>query len=193
MIGRPPRSTRTDTLCPYTTLFRSYQGLETRARLGASTDGGNFTQQYGALGGATWSPGGFALAYEYNSNTAIEASQRSYARDTAPGLTLFPALKSHSALLTGHQALGERLTFSIDALYNRRNEFSVYPLAVGGDLAALPGEMSGRSRSYAIAPSPDWVVHGGWRLSLVGTIAQDRTRFRNDALARKSNRLNSRH
>src|SRR3546814_16001912 len=24
MIRRPPRSTRTDTLCPYTTLFRSY-------------------------------------------------------------------------------------------------------------------------------------------------------------------------
>src|SRR3546814_2567193 len=26
MIRRPPRSTRTDTLCPYTTLFRSVQG-----------------------------------------------------------------------------------------------------------------------------------------------------------------------
>src|SRR3546814_18020888 len=26
MIGRPPRSTRTDTLFPYTTLFRSYTG-----------------------------------------------------------------------------------------------------------------------------------------------------------------------
>src|SRR3546814_4116082 len=26
MIRRPPRSTRTDTLCPYTTLFRSLQG-----------------------------------------------------------------------------------------------------------------------------------------------------------------------
>src|SRR3546814_19218287 len=26
MIRRPPRSTRTDTLFPYTTLFRSYQG-----------------------------------------------------------------------------------------------------------------------------------------------------------------------
>src|SRR3546814_18459096 len=24
MLRRPPRSTRTDTLCPYTTLFRSY-------------------------------------------------------------------------------------------------------------------------------------------------------------------------
>src|SRR3546814_6518677 len=27
MIRRPPRSTRTDTLFPYTTLFRSYQSL----------------------------------------------------------------------------------------------------------------------------------------------------------------------
>src|SRR3546814_13107278 len=27
MIRRPPRSTRTDTLCPYTTLFRSTPGL----------------------------------------------------------------------------------------------------------------------------------------------------------------------
>src|SRR3546814_19022098 len=26
MIRRPPRSTRTDTLCPYTTLFRSHRG-----------------------------------------------------------------------------------------------------------------------------------------------------------------------
>src|SRR3546814_2266716 len=31
MIRRPPRSTRTDTLCPYTTLFRS---LEAYRRLG---------------------------------------------------------------------------------------------------------------------------------------------------------------
>src|SRR3546814_15644280 len=27
MIRRPPRSTRTDTLCPYTTLFRSVRGM----------------------------------------------------------------------------------------------------------------------------------------------------------------------
>src|SRR3546814_3286836 len=28
MIRRPPRSTRTDTLCPYTTLFRSANGIQ---------------------------------------------------------------------------------------------------------------------------------------------------------------------
>src|SRR3546814_3036902 len=31
MIRRPPRSTRTDTLFPYTTLFRSNEGLDTAA------------------------------------------------------------------------------------------------------------------------------------------------------------------
>src|SRR3546814_17571918 len=30
MIRRPPRSTRTDTLCPYTTLFRSRRARERR-------------------------------------------------------------------------------------------------------------------------------------------------------------------
>src|SRR3546814_20973316 len=32
MIRRPPRSTRTDTLCPYTTLFRSAYGLQSGGR-----------------------------------------------------------------------------------------------------------------------------------------------------------------
>src|SRR3546814_6046605 len=36
MIRRPPRSTRTDTLFPYTTLFRSQAGASVRARRGRS-------------------------------------------------------------------------------------------------------------------------------------------------------------
>src|SRR3546814_6097140 len=35
MIRRPPRSTRTDTLFPYTTLFRSDQALDSAAEVGA--------------------------------------------------------------------------------------------------------------------------------------------------------------
>src|SRR3546814_17254675 len=34
MIRRPPRSTRTDTLFPYTTLFRSLWGLQDRLSVG---------------------------------------------------------------------------------------------------------------------------------------------------------------
>src|SRR3546814_16659653 len=47
MIRRPPRSTRTDTLFPYTTLFRSaLAGLAGTGRL----DGGVQRQQVGLLG-----------------------------------------------------------------------------------------------------------------------------------------------
>src|SRR3546814_13722856 len=35
MIRRPPRSTRTDTLCPYTTLVRSHDGASIDDRLDA--------------------------------------------------------------------------------------------------------------------------------------------------------------
>src|SRR3546814_7369562 len=38
MIRRPPRSTRTDTLFPYTTLFRSAVDLDRRAVLGAGRE-----------------------------------------------------------------------------------------------------------------------------------------------------------
>src|SRR3546814_19068274 len=43
MILRPPRSTRTDTLFPYTTLFRSYRNT---ARAQASRDFLNFSRGY---------------------------------------------------------------------------------------------------------------------------------------------------
>src|SRR3546814_7377259 len=51
MIRRPPRSTRTDTLFPYTTLFRSLEGM-----LGSGDSGGplviedNGTRQLAGLG-----------------------------------------------------------------------------------------------------------------------------------------------
>src|SRR3546814_17574453 len=55
MIRRPPRSTRTDTLFPYTTLFRS-NGEVTRIQLPAATSGGTrpeiryaYTQYYAQI------------------------------------------------------------------------------------------------------------------------------------------------
>src|SRR3546814_3549619 len=48
MIRRPPRSTRTDTLFPYTTLFRSHR----RARV--RTDGRARRGTYGLHAGARW-------------------------------------------------------------------------------------------------------------------------------------------
>src|SRR3546814_10332800 len=49
MIRRPPRSTRTDTLFPYTTLFRSIVGLEDRKVSSLRLDDGEHDHVLGAL------------------------------------------------------------------------------------------------------------------------------------------------
>src|SRR3546814_8613497 len=55
MIRRPPRSTRTDTLFPYTTLFRSPCRHDLRS---AAAAGAVVPRQRRAAAGAWWRPGG---------------------------------------------------------------------------------------------------------------------------------------
>lgn len=153
-------------------LKRDYNGLETRADIGGSTDGGDFQQQYGALAGRRWSTGGFALAYEFARNTDIMSNQRAYA-DSRPGIALYPALSRNAVALTGHQALGPNLTFQIDALFNRRSSFSEFPLNDAGDDGVSHQEQLSTSRSLAFAPSLNLDL-GPWQLSLAGTYGNER-------------------
>src|SRR3546814_9919021 len=74
-------------------LRKDYEGVTTSARLGGSTDGGNFQQQYNLLGGAKWSGGGFMATYDYFDNSAILARDRSYTATSNPASTLYPSLK----------------------------------------------------------------------------------------------------
>src|SRR3546814_14253508 len=76
MIRRPPRSTRTDTLFPYTTLFRSYISLETNTYNAQATlhlDG--FDVKY--IGGYTY--------YDYRLQTDLDGTDRNTAIDL-PGI-----------------------------------------------------------------------------------------------------------
>src|SRR3546814_2974191 len=78
MIRRPPRSTRTDTLFPYTTLFRSNISDQTRSSANAPygslgcdiwiypVSGGkkkNLTEAKGSNWSPAWSPDGGKLAF----------------------------------------------------------------------------------------------------------------------------------
>src|SRR3546814_19507598 len=89
MIRRPPRSTRTDTLFPYTTLFRSH--LAERAELpdhqqhhGAEAERHEFHER------ALRVPGRFQLAAHAD---AIAFRQR-YLGDLGPNLTKEPARRT---------------------------------------------------------------------------------------------------
>lgn len=157
-------------------LKRDFGGLETRARLGGSTDGGNFQQLYGATAGVAGNQGGWLAAYEFGDDSPIRAGQRSYARDRDPSLTFFPAIQRHNALIAGHRQLTPDLEVAIDALYNHRESDTRFPLT-----ATLGAASRSTAESYALAPSLRYEQPStGWRAAMIGTYGYDRVDFTTD-------------
>lgn len=163
-------------------LKRDYDGLEVRANIGGSTDGGNFQQQYGAVTGRQWASGGVIAAYEFARNSDILSDDRSYAA-SRPGVTLFPALRRHAVALVGHQALTDTLDFAVDALFNKRWSESGFPLNAAGDLAVSRTEQRSTSRSFALAPSFKLDLADSWRLALSGVYGEEKVQLHSDSFA----------
>src|SRR3546814_16956068 len=92
MIRRPPRSTRTDTLVPYTTLFRSPNADRTGFVCGGSSNNefGLFTVLADPVSGSpvtynntkdgqkTWVPYDSSFRYNYAPTNYIQRSDRRY-------------------------------------------------------------------------------------------------------------------
>jgi outer membrane receptor protein involved in Fe transport len=158
-------------------LKRDYDGVEARARLGSSTDGGNFEQRYSALAGRRWGSGGFIASYEFGRSAAIEGRKRSYTRLRTPSLTLFPFLRNHSAVLSGHQDFPADVQLEIDALYNKRFSDASYASNPAGNVGLSGFKYQFNSESFVIAPTLRFSGLGAWRLFLTGSYGQDHTRF----------------
>ena len=156
-------------------LKRDYSGISTSARLGASTDGGNFQQQYNLLGGAKWSGGGFLATYDYFSNTEIKAQDRTYAAASNPDSFLYPALRRHSLLFSGHQTLGTGISFSADLIYKTGSMDGAT-----GYLADQPVTSRGlKSRTefetFGISPTLSVDLPGNWTARITGFYGTDDT------------------
>ncbi len=158
-------------------LRRDYSGLETSARLAATSDGGDFQQRYDALAGTAWSNGGVWAAYEYGSNSAIRANDRSYASSRSPGLDLFPALRHDSVVASGHQDLGDDLSVAIDGLYNIRWSDLTMPTLPGGDLEAGRATFHSVDKSFGLAPKLELRLPANWRVALTATYGRERVDF----------------
>lgn len=157
-------------------LRRDFQGIETSARLGGSSGGGDFEQRYGVTAGARWGSGGIVATYEFGRTTAIDGKDRSFTADR-PALTLLPAIQNHSAVVSGHQNLGAQLSFELDSLFNDRVSSSSYSLSPTGDILASGARFSYHSRSFVLAPSLKLRTRSDWNLFLTGSYAQDHTNY----------------
>jgi outer membrane receptor protein involved in Fe transport len=158
-------------------LKRDFQGLELGARLGSSTDGGDFEQRYEAVAGTRWKSGGFIASYEFGRSTAILGEDRSYTERRSPALTLFPFIRNHSVTVSGHQDLGSRLSLEFDGFFNDRYSTSSYALNPTGDIRQSGASFSYDERAFALAPTLRFRPGGDWSLFTTGSYARDHTYY----------------
>lgn len=158
-------------------LKRDFDGFETSARLGSSIDGGGFDQRYGLVAGTRWSSGGLVGTVEYGRTTAILGRDRSYTEERSPALTLFPFIRNRSATFSGHQQIGPKLRFEIDALYNKRVSDSSYASNAEGDINVSGARFHFDVESFVIAPTLRLELGGSWNLFATGSYGQDHTRY----------------
>jgi iron complex outermembrane receptor protein len=149
-----------------------YQGLTTSTRIGGATQGGDFEQQYNATGGMAWQSGGFIASYNYSDATEIKSQQRAFTANRPDGNTLQSAGRSHNGLISGHQALGPNLTFSIDATYNHRWSASTILTGAGVRYVNTPVDVS-----FSVAPALKLALGSAWSVSLLGVHGQDDTHY----------------
>ena len=174
-------------------LRRDYEGLTTSARIGGSTDGGNFQQQYNVVGGTKWSGGGFLATYDYFDNGAILARERSYAATSNPLSTFYPDLKRHSVLLSGHQELAPGLRAKADLICKRGDMTSVLGLFVDRPIMTRGLVVHNEFETLGVAPTLEAELGGDWTARITGFYGTDRTHgvtrnFTND-IARRSVRI----
>lgn len=158
-------------------LRKDFSGLVTSARLGAATEGGDFEQQYSAVGGSKWGSGGLVATVDYRHSTAITARQRSFTSGLSPDATVLPRQKQISALLSGHQLLTDGITFQIDGYFNNRDAEMCNAFQATSGCTVNGALISTHVRSYSVTPSLRIDLPNRWKLNLSGTYGASNSRL----------------
>ncbi len=168
-------------------LRRDHEGVETTARVGASTDGGNVQQQYTALAGGRWQGGGLMIAVEHGRTTPIFADQRDYTGGLDPTLTLTLGNSQTSGVLSAHQRTGPA-SFAIDGFATHRRSRKQSPFLPNADVFTFGLTTRPQLSAFAVAPSLTVELPSDWQVSASATRAVSRTRLDS---SRWSNRVAS--
>ncbi len=155
-------------------LKRDFEGLALDAGIGASTDGGNLSQSYSAVGGTRWSSGGVVLTGNFGRNSPIKAGQRSYASVMNPAATLFPMIRTISVVASGHQDIGDTVSLSLDAYYTDRDTQTDAPYQATGPLTDYGLILRSKSWTYGVMPSVA-VKLSPWTITLSGILGRSRS------------------
>lgn len=155
-------------------LRRDYQGLESTARVGAATGGGDVQQQYSLVGGHRWQSGGFMFVLDHDVQSPIAADQRDYTRDYDPSLYLTNRIKQTSAILSAHQQIGQGLSIDLDGTLMKRGSSQQDPFTTAADVHVDGSITHPTLLSYSVSPTLRADV-GRWQASIGATLADSRS------------------
>jgi outer membrane receptor protein involved in Fe transport len=154
-------------------LRRDFSGLDTRIRVGSTTEGGGLQQEYSLVGGSRWSTGGFIATADVSKVSAILAGDRAITSIIPSDTTLDPSQRVQSFVLSGHQALGRAVTFFADSFYTHRTSFTSYSYAFPNVLA-YGSTFHTDLKSWSIAPKASIRIGSAWQADLQGVHAEDK-------------------
>lgn len=153
-------------------LRRDFEGVETSAQIGTSTDGGYFRQQADIIAGTVWDEGNAFIAYDFLNNSDVAAGQRSYASGLDPEATLFPSQERHAVTLSVQHQFAPGVEAKLVGLYSNRISQTIIASPTFRSTATPEVE------SFTLAPSLEIELGADWQATLAGVFGRDRTRIR---------------
>ncbi len=158
-----------------------FDGAETAVRYGSVTRGTMDEWRFSQTLGRAWSGGNLMGTYEYFDRGSLSLSDRpgiaaptllnGGAITVADSIDLLPAQERQSLVLSGRQALGERLRLSSTALYSERD---VSTLGVGIANTTSVSRYTSRSESVTANILADYEISATSSLSLDAGYSQVR-------------------
>lgn len=160
-------------------LKKDFDGLDTRARFGAATDGGFVQQQYSVVAGSRWASGGVLAAIDAQHSTEVAARDRSYTAAVPDTNTLYPGQDYTGIVVSGHQRLFSGVTVDVDGYYSRRTS----PLAAGYVAAGYTQEgqlLDSKIEAFGVSPRLSFDFAHGWRAEVRATYGKEKDDIRTD-------------
>lgn len=148
-----------------------FEGVEASALAGSATSGDGDVRQASLAAGTRWHSGGAMLAYEYRGEDGIDARDRDFTINLAPGTSILPTERRHSVFGSLSQQLGTSAEAELTGIWSRRETSRSYfftgsPVPVGLDAGAFMLGLSGTVR---------YELPGDWEARLAGGYSRTRT------------------
>jgi outer membrane receptor protein involved in Fe transport len=149
-------------------LRKDFDGVETSARYGGATQGGDEDQTYDVTAGKNWGSGNAIVSYEYDRSNGLLASQRPYSAGAEAPFNLLPLQNRNSVFADVNQSITDNVSVYAEGLYTSRYYANMQTLygTTYPDIQHV--------EQFGVSAGAQANLGGDWVANLDGTYSNDR-------------------